>query len=344
MLPDINDDGINDLIYSPIGAGDKQNVLIILSGADGRKIGQRKDERCTSINKLRINPNLIISYNCVKNSTLKLQQMQSLSLADLYFTLTKKRLPTSKMRLGPGNRITPDQTKVSTILVESPDSTLSRMVSTVNNKKLIIVNHHGKSLKDSKVKIELIKEENRVKQTIWNYSGSQMFAMNPVTFSFNYSQQDADELPVHGFVIKLWELLNETDYNLAGNTNIRNNYTNQTKSKFHIQLRYLKETVLLLVFKSSEMKIGNASQSTIIQFCQKDSNGIQKDVCQPDQQDNSILIDNLNGDFILLSYFSTFINDKAHSSDEDRYKLKTFIHMLRLQLELPKLFENPNVF
>ena len=342
VLPDINDDGINDLIYSPISVGDKQNVLIILSGADGKKIGQKKDDRCSSINKLRINPNLVISYNCIKNSSLGLQQMQSLSLADLYFSLTNKRLSTSKMR-NSGSKISSDQSKLSSVSVESPDSTLSRIVSTVSNKKLIIVNHHGKTFKDSKVKIELTKEINRVKQTIWNYSGSQMFAMTPVTFSFNYSLQDDDELPVHGFVIKLWELLNETDYNTKNDKDFRTNYTNQTKTQFQTKIRYLRETVLLLVFKAAEMKIGNASQSTIIQFCQVDRTGVIKDLCQPDPQDNSILIENLDGDFILLSYFSTFFNDKGNS-EIDRFKLKTFIHMLRLQTELPKLFENANVF
>lgn len=66
---------------------------------------------------------------------------------------------------------------------------------------------------------------------------------------------------------------------------IKSNYTNQTNSNnntlFKTKMRFLKETILLIVFNSTDMRIENTSQNSIVQFCQKTvtsrTMGVKKD-------------------------------------------------------------------
>lgn len=55
------------------------------------------------------------------------------------------------------------------------------------------------------------------------------------------------------------------------------------------QMRIIKETIVLIIFNSSDIRIENTSQSNIVQFCRSDG---RNDVCQPDlnYQENSVLI------------------------------------------------------
>jgi hypothetical protein len=109
---------------------------------------------------------------------------------------------------------------------------------------------------------------------------------------------------------------------------------------------------MLIVFNSTNMKVENASQSNIVQFCQRTTGSKEKSaekksdtdsICQPDlnYQENSILITDIDGDGSkeLVSYYSTFVNEN-NSGDitADRWKLKTFIQLFKLETELPKLY------
>lgn len=71
------------------------------------------------------------------------------------------------------------------------------------------------------------------------------------------------------------------------------------------QMRLIKETVVLIVFNSTDIRIENTSQSNIVQFCRSDSKG--NEMCQPDlnYQENSVLIADLDrdGSQELVSYY-----------------------------------------
>lgn len=78
------------------------------------------------------------------------------------------------------------------------------------------------------------------------------------------------------------------------------------------------------------------SQSNIVQFCRS---GKRSDMCQPDlnYQENSVLITDLDqdGSQELVSYYSTFVEME---NEPNKWKLMTYVQLLRLESELPKLY------
>lgn len=109
------------------------------------------------------------------------------------------------------------------------------------------------------------------------------------------------------------------------------------ESIFKSKMRLIKETVVLIVFNSTDTRIENTSQSNIIQFCRDDRDGVS---CQPDlnYQENSVLIADLDkdGSQELVTYYTTFVNTGDESKME--WKLITYVQLLRLEAELPKLY------
>lgn len=105
------------------------------------------------------------------------------------------------------------------------------------------------------------------------------------------------------------------------------------------QMRLIKETVVLIVFNSTDTRIENTSQSNIVQFCRSDSK--RNEICQPDlnYQENSVLIADLDqdGSQELVSYYSTFVENE---NEVNKWKLMTYVQLLRLESELPKLYAN----
>jgi hypothetical protein len=210
-------------------------------------------------------------------------------------------------------------------------------------------------------------------KTHFEYSASKVYAMVPVAFSLNNSANGRKGDNIHGFVIKFW-IWNGTEvsYNLEKNRfkrsnekrdlkAQRSNYTNQTfsaSSAYKTKVFFLKESIMLIVFNSTNMKVENASQSNIVQFCQrtvnqKDKSGEKKSesdsVCQPDlnYQENSILITDIDGDGSkeLVSYYSTFIAENPSADVAGyRWKLKTFIQLFKLETELPKLYSDVDIY
>lgn len=98
-------------------------------------------------------------------------------------------------------------------------------------------------------------------------------------------------------------------------------------------MRTIKETIVLIILNSSDIRIENTSQSNIVQFC-------RNEVCQPDlnYQENSVFIADLDqdGSQELVSYYSTFVEQAEN--DASKWKLSTYVQLLRLQSELPKLY------
>lgn len=103
------------------------------------------------------------------------------------------------------------------------------------------------------------------------------------------------------------------------------------------QMRIIKETIVLIIFNSSDIRIENTSQSNIIQFCRTIKGN---EVCQPELygHQNSVLIADLDGDNDgqeLVSYYSTFVENE---NEKNKWKLMTYVQLLRLESELPKLY------
>lgn len=356
ILPDLNGDKVNEVMMgSPTGKSNTTDI-IILSGANG-KLLLKETQNCSFVHKLQIDADFVIKFICmVKEDT---EQQVFKNLTDLYSRVSKKPLDLKKLE--PVAKI--NQHKFYGKRATTVEQTT---ISNVQDKKLEIVNK-GSWPRDSKVFINLTSPVNGVQKVHFEYSATRVYAMVPVPFSLNGSAGSRKVDNIHGFVIKFW-IWNgtEVNYNLEKNRikrsnekrdlkAQRSNYTNQTfagGSVYKTKVFFLKESIMLIVFNNSNMKVENASQSNIVQFCQrtvgqKDKSGEKRtendSICQPElsYQENSVLITDIDGDGSkeLVSYYSTFINEN-HSDDVvgDRWKLKTFIQLFKLETELPKLY------
>lgn len=361
ILPDLDADGVNEVVMGSANGKSNSTDLIILSGANG-KLLTKETQNCSFVHKLQIDADFVIKFICMKDDT---EQQIFRNLTDLYAKVSKT--PLNLKRLEPVNRI--NQHKFYGQRSSTPSQTT---ITTVEDKQLDIENK-GVWPRENKVSIKLTSTVNGVKKTLYEYNASRVYAKVPTTFSLKNSSRKGDN--IHGFVIKFWiwngtEInynLEKTRFRRSTNGRVRrsaekrdlkaqrSNYTNQTYtggSVYKTKVVYLKESIMLIVFNASNMKVENASQSNIVQFCQrttgsKDKSAEKKSdtdsICQPDlnYQENSILITDIDGDGSkeLVSYYSTFINEN-NSGDitADRWKLKTFIQLFKLETELPKLY------
>lgn len=358
ILPDLNDDCVNEMMMGYSNGRPNTTDLVILSGANG-KILMKSTQNCTFIHKLQIDIDYVIKFICmVKEDT---EQQILRNLTDLYNQASKK--PLNLKELEPVAKI--NQHKFYGKRSTTSEQTT---ISTVQDKKLEVENK-GLWPRESKVSINLTSQEKGVKKIHFEYMASKVYAMVPVPFQLNGSLNGRAADNIHGFVIKFW-IWNgtEVNYNLEKNRfkrsnekrdlkAQRSNYTNQTftgSSAYKTKIFFLKESIMLIVFNSTNMKVENASQSHIVQFCQvsqKDKGAEKKteSICQPDlsYQENSVLITDIDGDGSqeLVSYFSTFINEN-HSGDvtSDSWKLKTFIQLFKLETELPKLYADLDIY
>lgn len=349
ILPDLDDDKVNEVMMgSPNGKANSTD-LIILSGSNG-KLLLKEPQNCSNIHKLQIDTDYVIKFICmVKEDT---EQQILRNLTDLYTQVSKK--PLNLKKLEPVAKI--NQHK---FYGRRPTTLAQTTITNVQDKELVIENK-GAWPRESKVSIKLTSVVNGVKKTHYEYTSSKVYSMVPVPIMLNNSKS----ANIHGFVIKFW-IWNGTElnYNLDKSKfkrstdkrdlkAQRSNYTNQTftnGSIYKTKVFFLKESIMLIVFNSTNMKVENVSQSNIVQFCQRssgpkaDKKSDNETVCQPDlnYQENSVLITDIDGDGSkeLVSYYSTFLNEN-HSDDitADRWKLKTFIQLFKLETELPKLY------
>ena len=139
----------------------------------------------------------------------------------------------------------------------------------------LAVRHQGRGSwpRDSKATITLTTKVKGEEKMLFNRTYNKVYAMVPVPLSLNSSLTGRKSDNIHGFVIKLW-IWNGTEinYNLEKNRlkrsaekrdlkAQRSNYTNQTSgSAYKTKVFYLKESIMLIIFNSSNMKIENASE------------------------------------------------------------------------------------
>lgn len=375
VLPDLDRDGVNELLVTTNGDKDLYNTLIIVSGATGKTVGSKYTiQDCSYIHKFQLDAKYKVRFNCIHNETEK-QIVKTLD--DLHRLITNKSMTVSG---------TPSSRKPAPIVQhkfygQRKDTRNQRNIYSVAGKQLIVENN-GKCPDDCNVTVQLIEKKDSKDHVIRNFTGPRMYGMVPAMLSFNASQTNGRQ-SIHGFVIKFWEWgLNETDiqyqtrhrrstfYGANGEFNrfedvlqrkrawplprstadtvkvrrkVRSSAVNGSDFSgdgiFRSKMRLIKETVVLVVFNSTDTRIENTSQSDIVQFCWKDEtgNGV---ACQPDlnYQENSVLIADLDqdGSQELVTYYTTFQNMGDDTKMD--WKLLTHVQLLRLEAELPKLY------
>lgn len=362
VVPDIDGDRVKDLLIVCSEDNSTYNSLKLISGRTGRMIGQSYTvSNCSYIHKFQLHTGLNISYNCIKNDT---ESQVTQPLSHIYALLTNGSLDVS----AGGEEIVQHG-----FYGQRADTIRQWNIYAVNNKQLIVENY-GLCPDACNVSVTLQETVDGKVNIIRNFNGSRMYGMVPAPLSFNKST-DRSKTAVHGFVIKFWEWgqsrssansttrptgrpaaargPNSTEFNKFDGIlrkkrawNLPNTKVSQPETNVRIntaimpiQMRLIKETVVLIVFNSTDVHIENTSQSNIVQFCRGVSGGGKKEICQPDlnYQENSVLIADLDqdGSQELVSYYSTFVENE---SARNKWKLMTYVQLLRLEAELPKLY------
>lgn len=356
VLPDLNNDQVNELLVAS-----SVNTLIIVSGKNGRKIGAPYAmKECSFIHKFQLDINFKVSFICIKNET-EVQMVKP--LIELYQLITTNR----SIELHPTQQAPINQHK---FYGQRKDTVSQRNIYSVSGKQLIVENN-GRCPENCNVSVELIEQKNGRNHVLRNFNGSRMYGMVPAILSFNSTGTDSKS----GFVIKFWEwaaqdadvtVHSKPKRSTSNEFNLFANFIKQKRSwrkpqnddetKFRYErsmnvqntskesilksrMRLIKETVILIVFNSTDTKIENTSQSNIIQFCRGEQTDIE---CQPDlnYQENSLMIADLDqdGSQELVSFYSTYTNNGNDTGDSGNWQLVTYLQLLRLEAELPKLY------
>lgn len=365
VLPDLDLDGVNELLVTStrVGAAANQsafNQLNIVSGATGATLGNRYTvEECSFIHKFQLDRLNNVAFNCIRNDT----EMQLVKPLDALYRLITNRETHSA--------ISPTPIGQHKFYGQRRDTMVQRNIYSVSGRQLIVENN-GKCPDSCNVTVQLIEQRNGKEHIVRNFNGSRMYGMVPALLSFNGTAATG-KMAIHGFVIKFWEWgVNETDmqvqtandrskrsttkseYNRFADVlrqkqswtmpmDGRRSKRSQNSSIFKSKIRRIKETVVLIVFNSTDTRIENTSQSNIVQLCRDGGDDGGEISCQPDlnYQENSVLIADLDADGSqeLVTYYSTFVNTGDDTKME--WKLNTYVQLLRLEAELPKLYVLP---
>ncbi|XP_058123773.1 uncharacterized protein LOC131293960 [Anopheles ziemanni] len=323
LIPDVDGDGVYDLLFVTSSSETKHNRLVMISGRKGLTIGDSYAvKECLYVHKLMLDEELNVKFNCVRE---KSEQQKAKSLPELYKLIHRKALD---MRV---EHLTPTVLPQHKFFGQRRNTEKQRTLTNVGGKQLMVENR-GKCPENCSTSVLLTEEATG--ELLWNMSGRHLYGMQPVGLTFSNFGSD-NRSAVYGFVIKFWEWSQRDPDNRSS--------------------RVLKETIKLIVFNSTYIKIKNTSQSNVIQFCREPIGGggdPAEGLCQPDlnYQENSLLIADLDDDGSqeLVSYYSTFV--KSATGDADgmgagvgvgpgaTMKLKTYVQLLRLESELPKLY------
>lgn len=183
----------------------------------------------------------------------------------------------------------------------------------VHGEEQVVVTNTGSCPRLSNATIVVTNSTNA---TIWTYSASRTYTLAPLPLRFRPH--------ITGFLIKLWEW-----------------HDQPVKPSNGISVELIRERIVLITFnKTGSMHVVNASQTNIMQLC------LGENECQPQLsfQTQSALLADVNGDGQqdLISYFVTYkpLNEEDHNPDPDNWELQSKVRVVRLEAELPKLYDS----
>lgn len=370
ILPDLNRDGVNELLVTSTNTAQKlYNTLNIVSGANGQALGTRYTmTECSYIHKFQLDTKYKVSFNCINNDT-EIQIIKPLD--DLYRLITNKSVNlglevpypainqhkfygqrkdtiiqrniysvSGKQLIVENNGKCPESCNVTVQLIEQKNGkehvirnfSGSRMYGMVP--ALLSFNSTGTSNTKASVHGFVIK--------LWEWGANE----TDIQFQTRHKRSTAGPPEFNRFAHVLKQKTpwrpptfdDDLKARYKRSTSDQQQHQNTSKeSIFKSKMRLIKETVILIVFNSTDTRIENTSQSNIIQFCRTEGTEVS---CQPDlnYQENSVLIADLDqdGSQELVTYYTTFVSTGDDSKME--WKLITYVQLLRLEAELPKLY------
>lgn len=343
VIADVNNDQVNDLITACSLDNSSHNIIIFVSGKMGNVLGKPYILNCDHVDSL-ILERTDLSYYCEKDlkkakQYLPLHELYSKSLNKTY---TDHYVPYIKQ------------------YYKWDTKKILRNHFYVNGKKLLISNT-GHCPGACSVNVQLIDSKGDRDNLTWSYTGNNMYGMIPTKINFKNSENNLNlQGHVNGYILKFWQWTdpkNNKQYtpNYIINKNKRSVFDLKIKAPWYspnkrsIPLEkkqnftevLLEERVMLLTYNSTNYKTINASQSDIRQLCIMNSD---RNFCQPDlaSQENSVLLVDLDedGSQELISYLSSFVLADDSAEGDEKYVLQTTVKVIRLEKELPKLYES----
>lgn len=377
VVPDLNDDHVKDLLTTCTTTVNNAtyNALKLISGANGKQIGQSYAiEKCSSIHKFQIDVQLKVSFNCIINDTdIRITK----ALQDMYVRMTNRTITlpeaiadsdNSQHKFYGQRKDTLRQRSVYSVhdkqlIVENygvcPDAcnVTVTLLEEQKGRPKIIRNFNGTRMYGMvPARLSFNNSHDPTKTAVhgfvikfWEWSGNDTDA-RPYPMNKRATEPPANATDFNRFepVLRKKRAWNAVRAKRADSDPSRNasakvkNVAATLSDRINTavlasQMRLIKETVVLIVFNSTDIRIENTSQSNIVQFCRTDNK--RHEVCQPDlnNQENSLLIADLDqdGSQELVSYYSTFVES---DTEPNKWKLMTYVQLLRLESELPKLY------
>ncbi|XP_066250108.1 uncharacterized protein [Euwallacea similis] len=193
------------------------------------------------------------------------------------------------------------------------------------SRKLVISN--GSNCPKCHCKLTLYDQSDQVLK-YWSYNYA--FVMQPKAFAFESSDSQKLKGHLNGFILKIWHW-SEHYYKLRPSQRVNRRSLAGPNDTFYTT--EVTERVVLITFNDSNIHEINASYTEISQICRQHGND-----CQPavESQEDSLLVRDLEKDSSteLVSFYSSYVK-----RGED-WHLVSYVKMLRLEEELPKLYGN----
>ncbi|XP_039280527.1 protein FAM234B [Nilaparvata lugens] len=301
IIPDVTGDGVNDLAALCKCHSDDThiNYLVLLSGKDGTFIG--KPLKITSCSDI---------YGLALDD----------DMSSLYYTCKKQDSYENEV----SQKLSDLLSKALNRSVTENWSHRSRLRQLLVSEGLVdfrVANHKMNILNSGHCPTSCSASVNvtdRFNHTVWTYHANYTYVMNPVLIHFNHT--------ITGFVLKFWYWLypHQESHSLGKDT----------------KMEKIRECIIIIAFNAAgETRIVNASQTDVTRIC--GSLG-----CQPDlrYQLNSLLIDDLDRDgYQELVYTSVSFHElspqEAKPTSPNDFELHSKMQVIRLQAELPKLYQ-----
>ncbi|GAB0095562.1 uncharacterized protein DMENIID0001_109580 [Sergentomyia squamirostris] len=328
ILPDINGDGVKDLMHLVVGDTSQCNNVILISGINGQIIGKRYAvSDCGDVHKLGIYHDFLVHVSCYRNHS---SFVFSLHLDTLYKAVTGKeiRLETLTHSKLIGQHIRMGQRR----------NTVNQLSIYRNGGKDLYVQNRGKCPHSCNMTIRLVDDKHDHELPI--RSGKGAYGMVPTILNISSSKG-----MVSGFIIKLWEWTPSSEEPSFANIRMPRDFPEIVRNHTHsplepiLRMRVLREVVLMILFNATDTRVINTSQNNIVQFCLEQHG--EEIFCQPDvnNQENSLLIADIDNDGSqeLISFYTTFISS---DNEKENWRLITYVQLLRLESELAKLTDS----
>ncbi|XP_075212521.1 protein FAM234B isoform X2 [Lycorma delicatula] len=252
VIPDVNNDGINDLIAIAQIHGTLHDVvyneghyLVLICGKTGHLLGRPiNNQSCSNMYGLGLDDDSsVLSYTCKTGNSYSKELSQSLT--DIVSEATKKVF-------------TPVQ---KTKLKQHVSSGLSNEYSVGKHRLSLSRTGHCPEMCSVSLNITFCNDIGQKEPTNFAWQEDYIYIMNPVLINFDHT--------LTGFVLKFWQWPHHSIPDTPGKIN-----------KTKIKLEKISERVILVTFNETGeyndiVKIVNASQTDIMQICSSEG-------CQPE--------------------------------------------------------------